>query len=249
MTIFECLAQMFRPAGDEKLAVGLHNQEKRERWLENILMQFPAGIRILDAGAGELQYKQFCSHLEYVSQDFGKYDGKGNQTGLQMGAWNNTQLDIVSDITVIPEPDQSFDAIMCIEVFEHIPDPVGALKEFARLLKKGGALILTAPFASLTHFAPYHFVSGFNAYFYQAHLAEHGFEIELLEANGNFFEYLAQEVRRIPKIAQQYAGGEVSRQEEKAINSILLMLQRFSAQDTASDELLCFGYHVKAVKK
>ena len=125
----------------------------------------PAGSRILDAGAGELRYKPLCSHLEYVSQDFAQYNGQGDGVGLQMGNWDQTHLDIVCDITQIPEPDQSFDVIMCIEVFEHLPDPLAALREFNRLLKSGGWLIITAPFNSLTHFAPYHFYTGLTNIF------------------------------------------------------------------------------------
>ena len=62
-------------------AVGTQNQAMREHWLETTLAALPAGARILDAGAGELQYKRFCGHLAYVSQDFGKYDGKGDNAG------------------------------------------------------------------------------------------------------------------------------------------------------------------------
>lgn len=33
------------------------------------------------------------------------------------------QLDIISDIASIPREDESFDAEMCTEVFEHIVNP------------------------------------------------------------------------------------------------------------------------------
>ena len=157
--------------------VGTKNESNRISWLETKLKEIPAGLRILDAGAGEQKYKQFCTHLSYVSQDFAKYDGRGDERGLQMGAWDQTKLDIISDITSIPEPDNSFDAIMCVEVFEHIPEPLLAIKEFARLLKVNGILIITAPFCSLTHFSPYHFYTGYNRYFYEKFLPEYGFEI------------------------------------------------------------------------
>ena len=65
-----------------------------------------------------------------------------------MGSWDQTGLDIVGDITSIPEPDASFDAILCVEVLEHVPDPLAALRELGRLLKPNGQLILTAPFCS-----------------------------------------------------------------------------------------------------
>jgi ubiquinone/menaquinone biosynthesis C-methylase UbiE len=209
----------------------------------------PQGSRILDAGAGELQYKRYCSHLNYVSQDFAQYDGKGDDSGLQMGSWDQSRLDIVSDITAIPEPDASFDAIMCIEVFEHLPNPVLALKEFARLLRPGGQLILTAPFCSLTHFAPYHFYSGFNRYFYERHLNELGIEIVDLKSNGNFFEFLAQEARRINFVAEKYCSSRLNILERLLIKLFLLIISRHAASDRGSEEILNFGYHVRAVKK
>ena len=58
--------------------VGISNEWNCEKWLGKTLSQIPAGSRILDAGAGELKYKKFCAHLNYVSQDFGQYDGKGD---------------------------------------------------------------------------------------------------------------------------------------------------------------------------
>jgi len=228
--------------------VGTHNQATREVWLEQALKQIPPGARILDAGAGEQQYKKYCSHLQYVAQDFAQYDGTGDSKGLQTGSWDQTKLDIVSDITAIPEPDNSFDAIMCIEVFEHLPDPTLALKEFSRLLKANGQLIITAPFCSLTHFAPYHFYSGFNKYFYETHLKKYGFEIVEIQENGNFFEFLAQEIRRIPSVAVQYADDRPNEQEMLSIRDLLEMLQRFTLQDKGSSEFLCFGYHIKAIK-
>jgi len=64
-------------------------------------------------------------------------------------------VDVISDITSIPLPDASFDACLCTEVLEHLPHPIEALRELARLLRPGGRLILTAPFCSLTHFSPH----------------------------------------------------------------------------------------------
>lgn len=230
--------------------VGTKNLSTREAWMKKTLNQIPAGSRILDAGAGELKYKKFCAHLNYVSQDFGQYDGKGDGKGLQTRNWDQTKVDIISDITAIPEPDASFDAIMCIEVFEHLPEPFLVIKEFSRLLRKGGWLILTAPFCSLTHFAPYHFYTGFNRYFYETHLPVNGFKIVELQENGNFFEYLAQEIRRIPSIAERYAGGSKCKLfESLAMKICLSMLERFSKKDGGSSELLHFGCHVLCERK
>lgn len=229
--------------------VGTKNEAARVRWLEETLNRILPGSRILDAGAGELRFQSFCGHLDYVAQDIGRYEGKGDGSGLQTGSWDQSRLDIVSDITAIPEPEASFDAVMCIEVFEHLPDPVAALREFARLLRKGGQLILTAPFCSLTHFAPYHFYTGFNRYFFERHLPASGFEIAEMTANGNFFEYLAQEIRRIPAVSGRYASNAPGPVESLAVRIVLRMLERFAGRDAGSDELLHFGHHVRAVRR
>ncbi len=228
--------------------VGTNNESNRQGWLVQTLQKIPAGYRILDAGAGTQQFKYLCAHLVYVSQDFGKYDGKGNNAGLHTGDFDYKEIDIVSDITDIPEPEKSFDAIMCTEVLEHLPSPALAIKEFARLLREDGHLIITAPFCSLTHFAPYHYATGFSRYFYEYHLAKHGFQIIEIKANGSYFDYLAQEIRRLDSIANKYANSGLNILEKTFVVFLLLALRRLNEEDNGSDELLCFGYHIHAKK-
>lgn len=227
---------------------GTRNKADRDTWLETTLSSLPPGHRILDAGAGELQYKRLCTHLAYVSQDFAQYDGKGDSIGLQTDSWDQSQLDIISDITSIPERDASFDAVMCTEVLEHVPDPVGALRELVRLLRPGGTLIVTAPFCSLTHFAPYFFQTGYSRYFYEHWLRELGCEVVDMQWNGDYFDYMAQELRRLAHFANRYASDQVRWYERVAQHVILGALSRFAHRDSGSQELLCYGLHVLARK-
>ncbi len=229
--------------------VGTKNAAMRDAWVAEALAALPAGARLLDAGAGECQYKKHCAHLKYVAQDIAVYDGKGD-AGLQTGSWDFSQIDIVSDILDIPEPDASFDAVLCTEVLEHLPDPVRALDEMARLLRPGGTFIITAPFWSLTHFAPYHYATGFNRYFYEFHLGRLGFDIVDMIPNGNFFECVGQELRRVTEMAQRFAGGEKPTPlEVYAMQIVLAMVERMSARDAGSPEMLHFDYQVRAVKR
>jgi 2-polyprenyl-3-methyl-5-hydroxy-6-metoxy-1,4-benzoquinol methylase len=55
-------------------------------------------------------------------------------------------LDVeTSDITSYEGKNDSWDCVVLTHVLEHLPDPVGALKKIARLLKPGGAAVLEFP--------------------------------------------------------------------------------------------------------
>lgn len=108
-------------------------------------------------------------------------------------------------------------------------------------------MLLTAPFGSLTHFSPYHFSTGFNKYWYEKCLSDHDFQIEIMEANGGYFDYLRQEVLRIPSVAKTYLAG-TSIFCKAACIILAAFLERMTKKDKNSGELLTFGYMVRAVK-
>lgn len=79
-------------------------------------------------------------------------------------------------------------------------------------------------------------------------MMENGFEILERTENRNFFEYLAQEMRRIRSVSKQYAQDRPSLIETYALHVILKMLERFSGKDQGSKSLLAFGFHIFARK-
>jgi SAM-dependent methyltransferase len=221
------------------------NDEQRVAWLQNRLAALRPGDRILDAGAGELRNRPLCDHLKYVSQDFCQYEGQGDGCGLQIGKWDTSQIDLQCDITSIPEADASFDAILCSEVLEHVPQPERALDEFARLLKRGGKLILTAPFASMVHMAPYHYCSGFSRYWYEHHLPARSFVIEELTPNGDWFSFCHQELARLGGVARR--AGDWSWPLAYMLGALGSMY--FAVRGgRQTDDLACFGWHCIARK-
>lgn len=145
----------------------VNSERLRINWTREQLKKIPNGQSIIDIGAGEMLFKKYCGHLHYTSQDFGKYKGVGDHKGLQTGNWNASRVDIISDINKIPVQNSAFDNALCTAVLEHVPHPDMALKEIARILKRGGKLVLDAPFCSQAHFSPYFFVSGFSSNWYK----------------------------------------------------------------------------------
>jgi len=224
------------------------NESNRQAWLKQTLNTVPKGARLLDAGAGELKNRKYCDHLDYVSQDFCQYqgvEGGGLDEGLQSKNWDTTRVDLVSDITTIPAPDASFDAILCSEVLEHVPEPTHALDEFVRLLKPGGVMILTAPFASNVHMAPYHYCGGFSKYWYEYHLVKRGLRIETLVANGDWYALLRQEITRLGGMERQR--GNWSWPFAYAYTLLGLAYFKLRGKKRAED-LACFGWQCVAVK-
>lgn len=140
--------------------------------------------------------------------------------------------------------DASFDANLCSEMPVHVPEPTHALDEFARLLKPGGVLILTTPFASNVHMAPYHYCSGFAKYWYEHHLAQRGFRIESLTPNGDWYALLRQEITRLGGLERQRGNWAWPFAYAYALLGLAYLKLRSNKH---AEDLACFGWQCVAV--
>lgn len=222
----------------------LSTQTDRDRFVAEELARLPDGIRLLDAGAGSQRFRPLCDRFAYRTQDFGQYkndvkvsftDGLGKRgDGYEYGP-----LDFVSDIWAIPAPDQSFDAVMCTEVLEHVPFPIETMQELTRLLAIGGTLLLTAPSNCLRHMDPFFFSSGYSDRFYQRVLPECGMEIELLEPVGDYYRWVLAEIFRTAR-------------DHSLVSKMMLApaaLWYLAQKPTErSKNTACMGYHIRARK-
>jgi 2-polyprenyl-3-methyl-5-hydroxy-6-metoxy-1,4-benzoquinol methylase len=109
------------------------------------LQAVPQG-RLLDVGCGSGEWLAQMRELGWRTEglDFDENAVKvARRNGLEVHCGGIEQQQY---------PDESFDAVTLSHVIEHLPDPVGTLVECARVLKKGGALVVLTPNAtSLSH--------------------------------------------------------------------------------------------------
>ena len=168
------------------------NQRSRDRWVAAKARTVPAGAIVLDVGAGTCPYRPLFAHCDYRTHDFKKYTGRKLNSAAEYG-----QIDYVSEIGDIPLPDGSVDVVLCTEVLEHVPEPIAALREMARLLKPGGRLLVTAPLGSGPHQLPFHFYGGYTPEWYRHFGKQFGLEILEVTPNGGLGKLLAQESARM----------------------------------------------------
>jgi SAM-dependent methyltransferase len=109
--------------------------------------------RVLEAGCGSISYLTFPADAYLVGIDI-------SQAQLR----KNSYLDekVLGDIESHELPTGDFDAVVCWNVFEHLPHPERALSGFSRAVSPGGLVILALPNALsvkglITKFTPFRF--------------------------------------------------------------------------------------------
>ena len=110
-----------------------YGHEFLERFMPNLYER-----RVLDAGAGlGIVSAELAHHYGavVVALDFSHW-----VTGIEREA-HPVQANLMS----LPLADLSFDTVICMEVLEHTLNPDQVLAEFWRVLRPGGALILSTP--------------------------------------------------------------------------------------------------------
>lgn len=94
---------------------------------------------------------------KYVKSGYFSLDRYGDQV-LDITYLNvnkETSPDILASAASMPLPNDEFDVVICSETIEHIEDPSTAISEIFRILKPGGAIVMTIPFMFHVHSAPY----------------------------------------------------------------------------------------------
>lgn len=102
---------------------------------------------VLDVGCGEMPFRA------YIPKDT-RYTGLDVPAADDFGMTRHSEI-VEFDGTTIPFADASYDHVLCTEVLEHAEDPVALVAEMRRVLRLGGTLVATVPFAARVHHAPH----------------------------------------------------------------------------------------------
>lgn len=121
---------------------------------------------VLDVGCGRKPYRHLATAAtRYVGVDV-------DTTATR----EHGDVDVFYDGRTLPVADGSFEGVLCSQVLEHVFTPEEFLREIARVLRPGGRLVLTVPFAWDEHEQPYDFAR-YSSFGLRALLERTGFEV------------------------------------------------------------------------
>lgn len=99
------------------------------------------GARCLDVGCGDgnVSGRWLKAHgCDYVGVDI-------SQHAVDQAEMNGLSAVRIDDASALPFDAGSFDVAVCVEVVEHLFQPMGAMLEIHRILRPGGILMVTTP--------------------------------------------------------------------------------------------------------
>jgi SAM-dependent methyltransferase len=121
--------------------------------------------KVLDVGCGQKPYEDLFPADRYIGLEL---DTPGNRL--------RKRADSFYDGGAFPFPDGDFDSVVINQVLEHVFTPDDFLREVRRVLKPGGALLVTVPFLWDEHEQP-HDYARYSSFGVRSLLEKNGFEI------------------------------------------------------------------------
>jgi SAM-dependent methyltransferase len=170
----------------------MHFEAAIEDAVSNFAKATPRGARVLDAGAGEGDYKHHFAAQRYCGVDL----GIGDQ------AWDYSRLDVLGDLEALPFPDRTFDAAINIVTLEHVLHPDRVICELGRVLAPGGRFLLVAPLEWEEHQQP-HDYGRFTRFALDRLLRQAGFTEISIQPVGGIFRLIS---RRLLNALQFFPG-------------------------------------------
>ncbi|MBN2378724.1 methyltransferase domain-containing protein [candidate division WOR-3 bacterium] len=124
-----------------RLGVGLLPWGVAEARMIDKLLNPQPGERVLEVGASS-GYR-IERYMDTGTELFGvDSDALAVEEGKRSGSGTNLTL---GDACELPYKDRFFDKVLSVHLLEHLPDPVRAVEEMARVLKPKGQAVIVVP--------------------------------------------------------------------------------------------------------
>lgn len=137
--------------------------------------------KLLDFGCGRKPWQSLFQVDEYIGVDI-------EESGHDH---NDSLIDVFYDGNTLPFEDNTFDSVFSSETFEHLFNLDTILMELNRVLKPGGYMLITIPFAWNEHEKPYDFAR-YTTFGIAAILKKNGFEVIRQNKTTTYFETVCQ---------------------------------------------------------
>lgn len=174
-----------RSLGSLFLSRTMHERMQLERYqvcqfirVEAIPM-LKAGMTVLDAGSGHLEEQVMRAELL--------------ATGITLHTMDMNPgpgVDFTGDVSAMDFASNTYDAVICTQVMEHVRSPEKTCAELARVVKPGGHVFITAPQSAPLHNIPWHFFNP-TKFGLQMLAENNGLDVLKIVPQGGHFSQLA----------------------------------------------------------
>jgi SAM-dependent methyltransferase len=154
-----------------------------DSFFQHAVSILPAGSRVLDLGGHKFNKR-------------GQFDI--NLLPLRIMVANlllEKGADLCCDACCLPIPQNQFDAVICAELLEHVRLPDRVIQESFRVLKPGGALLISVPFLYRIHADPFDY-GRYTKHYWQDLLNETGFASFEIQSQGLFYSVIVDYLRQ-----------------------------------------------------
>lgn len=141
-----------------------------------------SGCLVLDLGGNRINKRGLF--------DVDAYDLEVVYANLSLAKLPHVQ----ADAGFLPFADGAFDAVICSELLEHVPEPVRVVTEIHRVLTSEGRVLICAPFLNRIHGDPEDY-GRYTDHFWRRTLEIAGFKEVMIEKQGLYWSVLVDMIR------------------------------------------------------